>query len=82
MPLEKFTLDEYATMMREGKPYLMAIEELVNDTKYGEVELTMQVRSGVVERMDVIKRKTWLKPKPGHPLSEFTAVVEKVTIQQ
>lgn len=78
---EKFTLDEYAQMMREGKPYLMAIEELVEETKYGEVEFTIQVRSGVVERMDVVRRKTWLKPKPGHPLSEFT-VVEKVTVQQ
>jgi hypothetical protein len=82
MPLEKFTLDEYAIMMREGKPYLMAIEELVKETNYGEVEMTLQVRSGVVERMDVTKKKTWLKPKPGHPLSEFTTVVEKVTIQQ
>mgnify|MGYP007082086867 CR=1 FL=1 len=51
MPLEKYTLNEYATMMREKKPYLIALEELVEETKFGEVELTLQVRSGVVERM-------------------------------
>ena len=72
--MEKFTLDEYASMMREKKPYLIAIEELVEETKYGEIEMTLQVRSGVVERMDVIRRKTWLKPKPGHNLEGFVVV--------
>jgi len=79
MPLEKFTLDEYAQMMRDKKPYLIAIEELVEETKYGEVEMTMQVRSGVVERMDVVRKKTWLKPKEGHNLEGFV-VVEKTEV--
>ena len=55
--MEKFTLDEYAQMMRDKKPYIIAIEELVEETKYGEVEMTMQVRSGVVERMDVVRKR-------------------------
>ena len=79
MPLEKYTLNEYATMMREKKPYLIALEELVEETKFGEVELTLQVRSGVVERMDVVKRKTWLRPKVGHNLDGFI-VVEKTEV--
>lgn len=80
MPIEKYTLDEYAQMMRENRSYLFAIQELVEETKFGQVELTMEVRDGDVKRMDVIRRKKWLKPEPGHKELNGFAVIQKVEI--
>lgn len=68
---EKYTLAEYAELMRSTRPYLQALEELVSDVEYGSVELTLDVRAGVVEKMTVISKKYWLKPKVGHPQNGF-----------
>lgn len=64
--MEKFTLTEYAEMMRTNKPYLIAIEEMVNSTEYGDLHLVLNVRANQVEKMTVVQEKTWLRPKEGH----------------
>jgi hypothetical protein len=73
--MEKYTLDEYAMMMRSNKPYLMAIEEVVGKLNYGDIDLKIEVRAGVVEKMVANSHKTWLRPKEGHPITTF--VVEE-----
>jgi hypothetical protein len=74
--IEKYTLDEYASMMRTNKPYLIAIEELVEKMQYGTAELKMEIRAGVVEKMESTNHKTWLRPKEGHPTTSF--ILEEV----
>lgn len=64
--------------MRETKPYLQALEELVSDVEYGIVEVVLDVRAKQVEKMTVINRKVWLRPKEGHTQNGFRALdVEK-----
>jgi len=69
--IERYSLDEYATMMRNNKPYLMAIEEVVGRLNYGDINLKIEVRAGVVEKMVADSHKTWLRPKEGHPTTTF-----------
>lgn len=77
---KEYSLDEYANMMRENKPYLMALEELVNDVNFGRVEVILNVRNKIVFKMEVINRKVWLKPEVGHmQQAEYESVVRTST---
>lgn len=43
------------------KPYLIALEEEVQKLEYGEMDVKITIRAKVVEKMQFIKAKTWLK---------------------
>ena len=45
-------------------PYMTAIDAMVKDTNYGEVDIKLTVRAGEVEKIDFNQTKTWLRPKP------------------
>jgi hypothetical protein len=77
MAIELYTLDQYAEMMKANKPYLMALEELVEAIDYGQIEVILDVRSKAVEKMIVVNRKTWLRPKAGHNRSGFAIEKEE-----
>ena len=71
----QFTLDEFASMMRENKPYLLALEELVTAVNFGTIDLTIKISHGIVEEMEVISKKKWQRPRAGHSQAGFEAVV-------
>lgn len=72
--MEKFTLEQYAQMIKQTKPYLVALQELVDSVDYGQVEVVLEVRAGIVEKMVVVNHKVWLRPKPGHNQDGFVAM--------
>ena len=48
----------------ENKPYLLALEERVQQVKNGEIEVKLFLRTGVVEKMEVNKAfENWFKPR-------------------
>jgi hypothetical protein len=59
----RLTPEQYGTYIRAQKPYLAAIEDRVNQVNYGTIEMKLTVRAGVVEKMDLIESRTWLKDK-------------------
>lgn len=50
-------------MIREHKPYLVALEERVEELDYGEIQVQITVRAGVVEKMAFWSGKTWMRQK-------------------
>lgn len=63
MPSPKLTPEEYAEMMKVNKPHLIALEEIAQEVEYGKVEVTLEIRAGVVNKMEFHSTKTWLSPK-------------------
>lgn len=59
----KLSPDEYAQLMKETKPHLIALEEYFSELDYGEIDVRFEIRSGVVNKMSFFSKKTWLKPK-------------------
>lgn len=57
----KLTPEEFAGLIKESKPYLIALEEMVEECKYGELEVKLSVRGGVVENMQFWRGKKWFK---------------------
>jgi hypothetical protein len=55
------TAEEFGEYVRLSKPYIIYLENMVQDCQYGEMDLRLTVRSGVVEKVTVITSKTWLK---------------------
>jgi len=48
----------------ENKPYLLKIEDTVQSLQYGEINIVLSVRGGVVNKMDFPKAvETWVKNK-------------------
>lgn len=45
------------------KPYMRAIEERCEQVDYGTVSLTLHVRAGEVEKMEVEEKHVWLRQK-------------------
>lgn len=62
--LPKFTLEEYAEFVKENKPYLVRIEDEITKIEggYGTVEVRLEVRAGVVNKMSFWRGETWLQP--------------------
>lgn len=60
---EKLTPEQYAQMVEEAKPYLIQLEERVQNIGYGTIAVELNVRAGVVEKMEWIERKSWLRAK-------------------
>lgn len=61
----KFTLEEYAEFVKQHKPHLLRIDEAISkmDGGYGTVEIRLEVRAGVVNKMSFWQGETWLSPK-------------------
>lgn len=53
--------EELVKDILEKKPYLVALEEEVQNLEYGEIDVKISVRAKVVEKMQFIKAKTWLR---------------------
>lgn len=54
------TAEEFAQYIKLSKPYLVELEAMVQEAQYGELDLRLSVRNGVVAKMVVITSKTWL----------------------
>jgi len=53
-----------ALVIKHAKPYMLGIEDRVAKVNYGTVSVTLHVRAGEVEKMEVDEKHTWLRPKP------------------
>lgn len=63
--LPKFTLEEYAEFVKHSKPHLLKIDEAITKMEggYGTLEIKMEVRAGVVNKMSFWSGEMWLSPK-------------------
>lgn len=50
-------------VMKQMKPYLAVIEERAQQVQHGEINLTITVRAGEVDKMQFVETKTWIKRK-------------------
>ena len=55
------TAEEFALYIQQSKPYLVELEKMVQEAIYGELDVRLSVRAGIVEKMTIITSKTWLK---------------------
>jgi len=44
-------------------PYMVAIDAMVKDTQFGEIDMKLVVRAGEVEKVMFFQNKTWIKTK-------------------
>ena len=44
-------------------PYMVAIDAMVKDTQYGDLDIKINVRAGVVEKITFYQGKVWMKKK-------------------
>lgn len=63
----KLTPDQYAELIKLTKPYLLELEERVESIQFGTIEIRIEVRAGVVEKMTFFSGKTWLKAREKEP---------------
>lgn len=63
MPTDKMTPEEFAGLVLKNKPHLVEIEDKLKEIDYGEVQVNLTVRAGVVSKMQFWSGNTWLKPK-------------------
>lgn len=61
--IETLTPDQYAEIIKINKPHLVEIEEHAQSLQYGKMVITLEVRAGVVNKMEFHETKTWLSPK-------------------
>lgn len=54
---------QIAEAMKSNKPYLIAIEDWVQNTKDGYIEFRVEVRSGRVEKMTKYAGEYWMREK-------------------
>ena len=55
------SVEEFVIYLNTVKPYLVELEKAVQELDYGELDVRLTVRAGVVEKMTFITSKTWLK---------------------
>jgi len=71
MSLDKFTLNEFAEMMKRDKWYLLEVEAILHDQLrkgYGTITISFDLRADTVEKIIVKStEETILRPKKGHP---------------
>jgi len=60
---EKLSCEEFAQIIAKQKPYLIEIERIVEEINYGDLDLKLSVRAGVVEKMVITKGAIWLRNK-------------------
>lgn len=59
----KLTPDQYAELIKLTKPHLIEIEDRVKEVEYGELDVKLTVRAGVIEKMNFYENKVWMRPK-------------------
>jgi len=57
------TPDQFAELIRKAKPHLIKIEEEIEKVDYGTIEVKLSVRAGVIEKMEFVESRVWLRPK-------------------
>jgi len=55
------TAEEFIQYIKLSKPYIVELEKMVQEAKFGELDIRLSVRNGIVEKMTIITSKTWLK---------------------
>lgn len=61
---EKMTIEQIAEAMQKNKWHLIEIEDTIQKTNYGVVDVRMDIRAGKVEKITFLNQKTLLAPKP------------------
>ena len=76
----RYTLSEFAEIMRKNKWYLLETEESLRRALrlgYGTVTIRYELRANEVEKLSVVStEESILRPKDGHPIQQW----EKLTI--
>lgn len=57
------TPEQFGDLIQHQKPYLIELERAAQGVGYGEIEVKLYVRGGVVEKMQFWSGSTWLKDK-------------------
>lgn len=57
------TIEQIAEAMQKNKWHLIEIEDIIQKTNYGTVDVRMEVRAGRVEKIVFLNQKTLLAPK-------------------
>lgn len=63
IPLDEIQIMQLLTILRETRPHLMVIEDAANKLGYGEIDLKMSVRNGVVQKIQFFESRTWMRDK-------------------
>lgn len=77
----KFTLTEFAEIMAKNKWHLLRIESEVERVDYGIIEVRLDVRAGIVEKVTLKSEKNELRPKEGHREEVLTGNIFGVNIK-
>lgn len=59
----KLTPEQYAQIVEQNKPHLIRIEEEVEKVSDGSIEVRIEVRQGVVNKMTFVDSRYWFKQK-------------------
>lgn len=57
----KLTPEQYAQIVEQNKPHLIAIEEQIMQTDNGSIELKIDVRQGTVNKITFFNQRYWFK---------------------
>jgi len=58
--------EDFAKYIADNKPYLIEIEEEIQKMgNYGEMDIKLNIRGGIVEKVSFWKGRTWLRGKNG-----------------
>lgn len=57
----KLTAEQYAQIVEQNKPHLIAIEEQIMKTGDGSVELKIDIRSGIVNKITFFNSQYWFR---------------------
>lgn len=64
LPVTPEVLDQLLEdAMNQNKPHLIEIEKEAQKISYGEMNVVMYVRAGVINKMEFVDKRTWLKEK-------------------
>lgn len=59
----KLTPEQYAQIVEQNKPHLIAIEEQIMKTSDGSIELKIDVRAGAVNKITFFNSSYWFRSK-------------------
>jgi len=60
---EQMTPEQYAQLIEKNKPHLVRIEEEVERVSDGQLDIRVDVRQGVVNKITFIDSRVWFRPK-------------------
>lgn len=61
--MDTLTPEQYAQIIEKNKPHLVRIEEEVEKIADGSIEVKIEVRQGIVNKMTFIDSRYWFKAK-------------------